>query len=300
MLRTVEEIGMGTRLDPGSDGCYPATRTVDAEPLPKALASSKIKLGDQDVECHVLSDERRVLSTSQVQAFLGAAMDRKFARQLSRIPRLSKTLAVRPTIKFVLKGGGVAHGYEGRFVMKVCLAYQASFLGGDLHPSQMDIAKRAMEAVCVYAEAGIEAAIDEATGYQRMRPGDYLQRRVDQFIREYRDEWKPRWSPDAVKAFCKLYRKRYTPNPKFMQPVAGKIYDMLIGSDVMSVVRHRNPVPRKGTNHHQYFRVAVQVQLEKELAVIAGLAETSQSATQFWHRMSVRYLGHPMQMDLFQ
>ncbi|AKT39558.1 hypothetical protein [Chondromyces crocatus] len=258
-----------------------------------------LTLGDHDVECHVLSDGRRVLATSQVEHLLGAAKKRDLSRSLARIPNEYGHMSVPPRILFVLGKGSTAYGYEGRSVIDICLAYQSAFLAGSLHHSQERIARKAMSLVGSCAKVGIEAFIDEATGYQSMRPGDYIQRRVEQFLREYRDEWKPRWDQGSVTAFCRLYRKRVSPNPKFMQPVAGRIYDIVIGPHVMAILRQRNPTPQKGTNHHQYFREAVQAQFEKELAVIAGLAETSNSVKQFWHKMGVRYLGHPLQTEFW-
>jgi hypothetical protein len=265
--------------------------------MPKSIASGHISLGGEPVECHVLDDERRVLSTSQIQEFFGAAMDRKFVRSLARIVSRSDALEVRPRIRFRLKDHGFAYGYEGTFILDICLAYQAAFLANKLHHAQVTIARRAMDVVCVYAKAGIEAAIDEATGYQRIRPGDYLEQKIKRLLREARDEWKPRWQEETIAALCALYRKPYSPNPKFMQRVAGTLYDILIGPDVMAELRRRNPLPEKGTNHHQYLKQAVQTLLEKELVVITALATTTTSVRRFWNQVRARYLGEPLQLE---
>ena len=64
--------------------------------FPKSLASGSLSIGEKKVECHVLSDGRRVLDTSQAQAIFGAAKDRHFRRLLSRIPNASRYFKVRP------------------------------------------------------------------------------------------------------------------------------------------------------------------------------------------------------------
>jgi len=95
--------------------------------FPKSLASGSLSIGEKKVECHVLSDGRRVLDTSQAQAIFGAAKDRHFRRLLSRIPNASRYFKVRPSIEFRRLDGFVAHAYEGRFIMQVCVAYQATY-----------------------------------------------------------------------------------------------------------------------------------------------------------------------------
>lgn len=270
--------------------------------MPKSVARATVDLGTGPVECHVLNDGRRVLSTVQVQETLGAAKDRKFRRSLDRIHNISKELTLRPTISFSVHDGAIAYAYEASFVMDVCLAYQAAFLANLLHPSQMKIARRAMAIVTACAKVGIDALIDEATGYQKDRQGDYLSQRLERFLRDQKDTWRVRWQRDLVSAFCRLYGKPIIDglNPKFMQGVEGRIYDIVIGHDVMRELRRRNPNPRKGSNHHQFFDHIIQELLEDDLRVIHVMAETSTSKVQFWNRMLAHYRKAPLQSEIFQ
>src|SRR5262249_24088130 len=112
--------------DSDSDVNEAGTSTPRGTTLPRAEASGVIRLGDEQAECYVLNDERRVLSTSQVQAFFGASKNRHLGRMIARIPGVSRDLALRPSIAFRLPNGGVANGYEGSTVMAICFAYQAA------------------------------------------------------------------------------------------------------------------------------------------------------------------------------
>lgn len=271
----------------------------EPETMPKAIASGKLRIGEKIVECHVLDDGRRVLDTSQAMALFGASKNRMFRRLLGRIPNISKDLTLHPSIAFHRKEGGTANAYEGTFIMDVCLAYQTAFLQGLLHHFQRPIAMEAMGIVAAYAKIGMDAAIDEATGYQVLRPGDYLEKKAIKLLREFKAAWQRCWTEDVVAAFCKLYGKPYSVNPKFMQPVAGKVYNILMGAETMGVLRARNPLPRKNDNHHQYFRDHVRAVLDRELHAIAVLAKTSPSKDRFWHLMEVTYLNKPQQLGLY-
>lgn len=268
---------------------------------PRSVASGHLDIADQRVECHVLSDERRVLDTSQIQALLGAAKERHFRRMLERIPSLSEEIQARPSIEFTRPDGRtVAYGYEAAVVTDVCLAYQRAFLDGTLHHKQVPIARRAMAIVAASAKVGLEALIDEATGYKGA-PGDYLRKRFAEFLRDRHDDWKARWTEDVLSALCRLYGKRYEPGmppPRCLWRAEGMIYDLLMGDDVMAEVRQRNPDPQRGSNHHQLFRDAVQRLLESDLRVILALARTADSKMEFWHHMHVHYRGVPLQMRL--
>jgi hypothetical protein len=266
--------------------------------LPRSIASGAVPIPNNP-EGHVLSDGRRVLDTSQGQALFGAAKDRNFWRMLTRIPGLSEYLTVLPRVAFTRADGGIAYGYEASFVMDVCLAYQRAFLAGALHPKQKPMALEAMAVVAACGKVGLEALIDEAAGHKA--PSDYLRGRLAQFLRDEFAPWEERWTPDVIAPVCKLYRKPYTPGdplPKFMQGIEGMVYDLVIGEDVMAVLRERNPDPEHGHNHHQRFQDRVQAVLKRELLVVAALAETSTSRRQFWHRMRVRYRGDPLQLDI--
>jgi hypothetical protein len=269
--------------------------------LPRAIATGVLKFPGVDVQCHVLSDDRRILDTTQTQTLLGAAKDRHFARMIGRILSRYAGLALRPSIAFTLPAGGVAHGYEAAFVMDVCFAYQAAYLAGKLHPKQTQIALRAMGIVSAYAKIGLDAAIDEATGHQRDRPEDYFQRRVDVFLRDRPDKWRERWGEPLVIAFCRLYRRPHNPEryPTFMRGVAGHVYDMVMGARVMLELRRRNPRPRKRHNHHQHLREQPQQLLERDLVAIQAIAETSVTAREFWARMRTKYRGAPLQRNMW-
>lgn len=256
--------------------------------LPKSIAVGTLNIAGREIECHNLSNTMRIVDTTQAQAFFGAAKDRMFRRMLRRIPGLSADMQAQPSVEFVRPDGRtIAYGYEAKFITRVCVAYQSAFLAGKLHPKQIPIALEAMAFVCACADLGLEALIDAATGYEATdRTSNF-----DRYLREHKQGWQERWTSGVVRAFCRLYRQPYplSTYPVFMQGIAGRVYDTVIGSAPMAELRRKNPEPSKGCNHHQFFTDDVQVYLEKELIVIQAFAETSPSKSSFWASMWSRY-----------
>jgi hypothetical protein len=269
----------------------------NAARLPRAIATGTIQMGGRDVPVAVLSDGTRNIDTSGAQEFFGAAKDRHFRRMVARIPGISEDLTLRPSVAFSLPDGGVAFGYEAKFITRVCVAYQIAFLAGKLHPKQIPIAREAMAFVGACADIGLEALIDAATGYQATdRRSNF-----DRYFAEHKQTWRERWTACA-RAICRLYGEPYESGtqPTLMRGVCGRIYNIVIGSDVMAELRRRNPFPSKGTNHHQYFSPEMQAFLERELYLIQEMAESSRSKARLWNRIFARYGAAPIQDDFLE
>ncbi len=268
---------------------------INGSDRPKSIAAGTLGIAGRDIECHVLSNAMRVLDTSHAQAVFGASKNRMFRRSLARIPGVSEDMQAHPSVEFVRPDGrAIAYGYETKFITRICIAYQVAFLAGNLHPKQIPIAREAMVFVAACADSGLEALVDAATGYQAT---DRLIN-FERYLREYQQTWQERWNGDVVRAFCRLYGKPVSIEyPKFMQSIAGRVYDILIGGPVMAKLRQKNPAPGKGHNHHQFFTEEMQNFLERELYVIQAMAETSQSKSRFWNSMDVRYRGDSLQTD---
>ena len=79
--------------------------------------------------------------------------------------------------------------------------------------------------------------IDEATGTRRSRYsatiGDYLQRRLDPFLRDQTDRWQQRFSASLVHALAPLYGVRYTGGsyPRELFRAFGMICEYVLGDD---------------------------------------------------------------------
>jgi hypothetical protein len=272
---------------------------------PRSVAPGIINLGGNDIECHVLSDGRRVLETTQVQGLLGAAKDRHLSRQIERIGAELQANSVRPSlepIEFIRPTGGTANGYEARAILAVCRAYQNGFIHNTLHPKQIPNAIKASEIVGACSEVGIVALIDEATGYETIRKSGELADIYRRFFLEKASMWELVFTAEISDAMCKLYRKPVERNPRWQAGVNGRIYDLVFGKTLMAELRRRNPKIDGRTdrewNHHQLLQEAVKAGFKHKLEVVLLLARTSSYVPQFWDRMRATFQGVPLQLEL--
>jgi hypothetical protein len=189
-----------------------------------------IRIGNLEVPCYVLNDERRVLTQRGILAALG--MSRGSAGQFSsgqgdRLERFLTGVAIRRyvsndllkvisepilfRIKVHAAGMRRAFGYEATALPAICEAVLQARADGALHPRQLHIAARCELIARGLMRVGIIALVDEATGYQQERARDALADILVQFIAK---ELQPyiRLFPPAF--YENLYRLRGLEFPK--------------------------------------------------------------------------------------
>ncbi len=267
----------------------------------KAVASGTLNLGGREVDCYVLEDGRRVLSQRGILAGIGAAKKGDLARLISRLPERFNELGAPPTVEFVLQDGCTAAiGRDRMFFVKLCDAYTEAWAAGELHPKQEAIAKVAMAIIRSLAHVGIDALIDEATGYQRVRANDYLQRLFEHTFRAEAGKWELQFPESVPRALAPLWGVAYVsgPHPKELHRVYGQIYDMVLGKDVADEMRARNRDTKGSTNHHQWLQDSAKGLLSDDIRLITFIASQCGSKAEFWRRMRHHYCREPLQLGL--
>jgi hypothetical protein len=205
---------------------------------------------------------------------------------------------VGPNITFETPDGHAAFGREATYLVQLCDAYVDALIEGALRKSQEPVARAARALQRSIGAVGLEALIDEATGYQQAREGEYLQRRLEAFLLREADGWERRFSRELVGALCTLYGHPYGGGrfPPFLRSVFAKIYEFVLGDDIAKQLRVRNPMPRMGRNHHQFLRQPVQRSVGDDLRVVELLAEQSGSPAEFWARIATHFRKVPLQL----
>jgi P63C domain len=119
-------------------------------------------------------------------------------------PFISKELEVTSSqIEFRAVTGVKAFGYPAELLPTVCDVFLKARDGGKLAHNQQHIAVRAEALRHGLANIGIVALVDEATGYQEIRPRDALQAYLDMILRRELAAWSKRF-PDE------FYQNIYT------------------------------------------------------------------------------------------
>jgi hypothetical protein len=267
---------------------------------PKAVRSGV--LPGTEIECHVLDDGRRVVSQRGVIAALrnGEPGTSDLARYIARLPKRFAHLAAIPNFEFSLTRGGVARGVEGAWLVDFLNAYVDAFMAGELKSSQAHLAVQAGALIRSFAKVGVEALIDEATGYQQYREDTYLGRRLNAFLREEAARWEMTWPASLAKELCKLYGWKFGtgPYPRQLASIFHKIYQIVLGEDVTAKLKELNPQPHHGSNHHQFLKPDAKLMLGDDIKTIQTIALDSNGVDDFWKRMLFHYRNAPFQMSL--
>jgi hypothetical protein len=229
-----------------------------------------MRIGQWIVQCHVLDDERRIISQSDFSEILeldgkvserGAQVASLLGHRAMASESISRLIeALRQPVVFRTASGSAASGFEGALVVDYCHAVlrarQQRLIGGPL-----------IERYCVAAEnlllsvskVGIVALIDEATGYQHARPRKALQELLDRYLRHHWAAWAKRFPDDFYVEMFRL-KKWDWKGMKVQRPaVVGHYTNDLVYSRlapaILDELRKRNPTDEQGRRkrrHHQW------------------------------------------------
>ena len=251
------------------------------------------------LDCYVLDDGRRVVSQRGIVKALSGREGGGLAPYLDKLPNRFAGLQAGAEIDF--QGPtGPAKGREAMWLVDFLMAYDEADDAGELHHTQRHLARQARQLLRALAKVGIVALVDEATHYQEVRNPNELAMVLRAVLAEQAGDWERLWNVHIVGPLCRLHGERFEggKQPRWLASTYDKIYRLLLGDEVVRELKERNPVPRHGSNHHQWLTPAARTIVANQLHVVAALAETSSSKRDFWERMNHRYANKPLQLAL--
>ena len=258
------------------DPDLPSEATTEEDRLPFSMLRGQLKIGNVELECHVLSDGRRVLTQREVVRVLSAGRDSGNLQAYLQ----SKVFADNPLdlgamIQFKVPGTQyLANGHEATLLIELCERYLEARNAGILKGKQKDLAKQAEIIMRASAKVGIIALIDEATGYQKIRAKQALQLKLQAFIAEDLQDWARMFPPEFWFELARLEGVHYSPRNRPLRwgkYIMAFVYDA-VDQDVGSTLRELNPDPHFKQNHHQWLerfgRQTVNDHLQRVIAVM--------------------------------
>lgn len=232
--------------------------TTNNEPsLPFSMFKGTLTLGDYELECHVLSDGKRVFTQREIVKLLsgGGRESGGLDRYIENIPLNTSDLNAVPAIEFKIPGtGGNGIGREATFLIELCDRYLEA--EPKLKKNQKKFAILSGIIIRACAKVGIIALIDEATGYQQFRAKKALQLKLQAFIADELQEWARVFPPEFWYELARLENIHYSPRNRPLRwgkYVMAFVYDA-IDKDVGKQLREKNPNPRFKKNHHQWLK----------------------------------------------
>ncbi|QLR43706.1 hypothetical protein HV346_13925 [Enterobacter sp. RHBSTW-00994] len=185
--------------------------------LPSAQLEGVLKINDTELEVAVLNNGKRIISQSSVFKALGrpsrgvrATLDGEiilpaFMDAANLVPYINQDLMeVIKRERFLDNSGNELEGYDASILPLVCDVYLKARQDGTLKTNQMETAQKAEILVRSLAKVGIIALVDEATGYQEIRPKDALQAYLDKIISKELSAWAKKFPDEFYENIYKL------------------------------------------------------------------------------------------------
>ncbi len=254
--------------------------------MPFAMFSGELTIGSVTIPCHVLNDGRRVLHQRAMVTALGMSRGSSGGEGGDRLAKFVGGSRLKPFLKNNLESvtenpilfkplnATMAYGYEADVLADICEAVLDARAAGALQQQQQHIAEQCVLLMRGFARVGINALVDEATGYQKVRAKRALQLKLQAFIADELQEWARMFPEEFWWELARLEGVHYSPRSRPLRwgkYVMMFVYDAIDG-DVGKELRKKNPDPHFLQNHHQwlkqYGRDKVTIQIEKVITIM--------------------------------
>jgi hypothetical protein len=185
--------------------------------LPKATHFGDLKIGDTTIQCAVLEDGRRILTRATFLKAIGRTGKAKGGRGYDdefKTPVFLTAKNLKPFISEELiensipiifdLNGKESIGYKADLLPQVCAVFIDTDDANKLLANQVHIAQRCKLLLRSFSTVGIIALVDEASGYQAVRPQDALQAYLEMIIRKELAAWAKKFPDEFYMNIYKL------------------------------------------------------------------------------------------------
>jgi len=252
-----------------------------------------LKLGNREIECYVLEDGTRVLSSMGMQKAiaLGAVSGyyfKNFINNSAIAPFIKKDLAdaLSHQVRFTRpgRGGKPAIGYDATLLPQICDMVLEARLQGALNTEKLQFVAQECELLTrALANIGIIALVDEVTGYQEERRKNELHEILQKYISPELLPWTKRFPDEYFQEIFRLNNWPYEPGSVKRPGVIGSwtnkyIYEQL-PEGVLKILRNKTPKDAKGRRVHRFHQLLSidmgNPHLEKQLVAVMALLRAS-------------------------
>lgn len=272
--------------------------------LPFSMFRGKIKIANMEMECHVLSDGRRVLTqTEMVRVLTAGKGSTNLDVHVRGNPLIDNELSVKKIVEFKIPGNPqTAKGREATVLIEICDKYLEARDQKLLRTSGQK--RYAMQAEIIMrscAKVGIIALVDEATGYQQHRAKNALQLKLQAFIADEMQEWARMFPTEFWIELARLEGIHYSPRNRPLRwgkYIMAFVYDA-IDKDVGKQLRTRNPNPHHGKNHHQWLKEFGKDKLIGQIQSVITIMKLCSNMEDFRQKFARVFNKPSAQQDLF-
>lgn len=284
--------------------------------LPIARWRGKLELVGVDVPCYVLEDGQKIIGrTSATEALTGikggGALE-KYLAVKSLEPFIDRDKVVDRLVPFrLLEVEGLEKAVKGLpadLMIEVCqgfvAALQATFDPTSPHPRltdrQREMAIKASMFLSACAKIGLEALIDEATGYQYERAEDALQVKLRAFIADELRAWEKTFPDELWVEFGRLtgWATPLRSRPKWWGKLVIEMIYETLDPDVAEYLKSNKPAP--GVRWHRQLTENHGVrQLVSRCFEVVGMAKPCTNIRELRDKVALHYGKRPVQITMY-
>lgn len=259
---------------------------------PRATHEAPVNIAGFQIPAAVLEDGTRVLARYRFVEAIGRKGKVKGGReydQESKLPVFLTAENLKPfitkellensnPIEFRTQSGALSMGYRADLLTQVCSVFINAKFAGVLRANQEHIAERCRILSQGFANVGITALIDEATGYQDIRSRDALAKILEAYVAKELQPWVSTFPPDFYKEMFRLRGLPYTGSlkkPQYVGHITNNLVYKRLAPGVLAELRSKNPVKESGrrkTVHHRWLTPEMgHPKLQHHLGKLTGL-----------------------------
>ena len=276
--------------------------------VPEAKWPGLLVVGDDELPCYVLEDGRRVITRTGALNFLTGGKGGGNLESYLRVRVLEPFLPQDLDEQFIdilipqVVNKNVQAMSASAFI-DICRAYaRARDTGALSSDAQVTIAIRASLILSAFAKTGIEAAIDEATGYQYERASDALQTKLRLFLEDEMRPWEKTFPDELWVQFGRLtnWRGPIHERPKYWGKLVMELVYGYLDEDVAEWLKKNAPEPRKGRNYHQWLSGQYGLRkLVEHIWMVIGMASACHDMAELRQRMAEKFGREGIQLTLY-
>lgn len=278
---------------------------IESSSLPQATHHGEMSIGDVALKCYVLLDGTRVLTQEGFLIALGRAGKAKgghgaaaVEEGVDRLPSFLSANNLKPFISndliesttpvvFKTPDGVKAFGYRAQLLPKVCRVYLEARDASVTNKSQEHVVRAADILMRGFAEVGIIALVDEATGYQKDRAKDALAKILEAFVAKELQPWVKTFPADYYEQLFRLYNLPFPPEksnwrPQFFGKITNEVVYNRLAPDLLPTLKKAASKAEKKVRLHQWLSSDTgHPKLREHLASITTLLKLSKTPKQF-------------------
>jgi hypothetical protein len=286
--------------------------------LPEAKHWGVLTLLNSEIPVYVLDDGRRVIgrtaATEMITGIKGGGALEKYLGVNSLKPFIDMNSVLEGMVPFRLPEveglDRAVKGLPADLLIEICRGFMSAleassrpdYAGTRLTDRQQQMAITAGMFVGACAKVGIDALIDEATGYQYERAADALEVKLRAYLADEMRAWEKTFPDELWVEFGRLtgWQGSVTKRPKYWGKLVMDLIYEYLDPDVAKWLKENAPEPRGGQNYHQWLTGQYGLKkLVEHIWMVIGIAKTCSSMRELKERMAELNGRRPVQITMY-